>query len=55
MTSVATGLGEFYTTNGQGELSLLKVHTNLRKTWDKIIPGDFGSNGRTDLLFYQGD
>jgi hypothetical protein len=44
--------GEFYTTNGSGNIALLKTHVNWRKTWNLIVPGNFRGNGCTDLLFY---
>ena len=44
--------GEFYTTDGSGNIALLKKHTDWRKTWQLIVPGNFGGNGYTDLLFY---
>jgi hypothetical protein len=47
-----SGEGEFYTTDGSGNLSLLKKYTSFRKTWQLIVPGNFGGNGVTDLLFY---
>jgi peptidoglycan hydrolase-like protein with peptidoglycan-binding domain len=47
-----TNRGEFYTTDGSGNLSLLKKYTSFRKTWQLIIPGNFGGDGATDLLFY---
>jgi hypothetical protein len=46
------GEGEFYTTDGAGNLSLLKHYTGFRTTWQAIVPGNFGGNGFTDLLFY---
>ena len=42
----------FYTTNGNGDIFLLKQHPGLPKTWSLIIPGNFGGNTYTDLLFY---
>jgi hypothetical protein len=48
----ATGIGEFWSTNGQGGMTLLKQH-NMRTTWTHIIPGNFGGSGFTDLLFYE--
>jgi hypothetical protein len=44
--------GEFYTTDGGGNISPLKNHRGWRKTWQLIIPGNFGGDGTTDLLFY---
>ncbi|PNG53103.1 MULTISPECIES: hypothetical protein [unclassified Variovorax] len=46
------GHGAFYTTNGSGEISLLRLNRGWRRDWKAIIPGDFGGGGRTDLLFY---
>ena len=48
----AGSTGEFYATNGQGGISQLAIHTNWRSSWTQIIPGNFGGNGFTDLLFY---
>jgi hypothetical protein len=45
-------VAEFYTTDGSGGMSFLKVHTDWRASWDIIVPGNFGGDGRTDLLFY---
>ncbi|NJM75747.1 MAG: matrilysin family metalloendoprotease [Acaryochloridaceae cyanobacterium RU_4_10] len=44
--------GEFYTTDGGGNISLIANYRNWRKTWQLIVPGNFGGNGATDLLFY---
>ncbi len=41
----AAGEAEFYKTDGKGNLSLLKKTTGFRKTWQAIVPGNFG--GRT--------
>ena len=30
----------------------MRTYTNWRTSWDLIIPGDFGGDGHTDLLFY---
>src|SRR5215218_3160389 len=46
------GEAEFYITDGQGNLSLLRAHTGLRTSWTHIVPGNFGGNGYTDLFFY---
>ena len=40
------GIGEFYSTNGSGSISLLRRHTGLRTTWTSILTTPFG------LLFY---
>jgi hypothetical protein len=45
-------LGEFYTTNGSGDIALLAAHGDWDRGWDMIVPGQFGGDGRTDLLFY---
>ncbi|MBC1198282.1 hypothetical protein H0901_24415, partial [Microcystis aeruginosa BLCCF158] len=47
-----TGEGEFYTTDGSGNIAFLKKRTDWRKTWKLIVPGNFGGNDYTDLLFY---
>jgi hypothetical protein len=49
------GLGEFYTTNGQGKLDHLGgPHPEWRDSWTQIVPGNFGRTNPdfTDLLFY---
>jgi hypothetical protein len=51
-TTPTTGEGELYTTDGSGKIALLKKHANWRKTWKLIVPGSFGGNDYTDLLFY---
>lgn len=43
---------EFYATNGAGGITQLRGHSNWRTSWDIIVPGDFGGDGRTDLLLY---
>jgi hypothetical protein len=51
----SAGTGEFYTTDGHGEISLLKTHTGWQSSgrpWTQIIPGQFGGSNFTDLLFY---
>ncbi len=47
------GEGEFYTTDGNGNISLLKKYTGWRQSWQSILPGTFGGNIYTDLLFYE--
>ncbi len=49
----AAGTGEFYRTDGKGNISLIKSNTNWRKTWAMIIPGKFSNGKYTDLLFYE--
>jgi Fibronectin type III domain/FG-GAP-like repeat len=46
------GEGEFYTTDGQANLRLQTRYNDWSETWDRIIPGNFGGSGVTDLLFY---
>lgn len=48
------GTGEFYATDGSGGLRFLKRYDNWRRTWSRIIPGNFGGTDYTDLLFYDG-
>lgn len=43
---------EFYATDGSGTLTRLRGHSNWRNSWDRIVPGSFGGDGHTDLLFY---
>jgi hypothetical protein len=50
--SASEGVGEFYATDGQGNINHLRTHEGWRQSWDLIIPGNFGGSGRTDLLFY---
>jgi hypothetical protein len=48
----AANTGEFYTTDEDGRIALLRAHTDWRSSWTQIVPGNFGGNGATDLLFY---
>ena len=45
----ASGVGEFYATDGRGNLTLKKQHTGWRTSWTQIIAGRFG---KANLLFY---
>ena len=49
-----TGTAEIYATDGSAGLTFVKRYTNWRKSWTRIIPGDFsaGELYYTDLLFY---
>jgi uncharacterized protein (TIGR02246 family) len=44
--------GEIYATDGSGNISLLKKYMGWRRTWQSIIPGNFGGTSYTDRLFY---
>jgi hypothetical protein len=44
--------GKFYTTDGNGRLTLLGDHPDWHPTWRAIIPGAFDTSGHTGLLFY---
>ncbi len=46
------GTGLFEGTDGRGNIFELQGHSGLDRTWDIIVPGDFGEDGVTDLLFY---
>src|SRR5579884_3344697 len=50
----SAGVGNFYTTDGLGNLTLLNGHTDWSADWDVIVAGNFGLNktGRSDLLMY---
>lgn len=46
----ASGVAEFYKTDGFGKLILKKRHTGLRTSWTLIVGGRFGD--KASLLFY---
>ncbi|SLM27708.1 exported hypothetical protein [Desulfamplus magnetovallimortis] len=46
------GRGDFYATDGSGNLQLLQSYSQWQD-WDLIIPGNFTSDGFTDLLFFK--
>ena len=48
----AAGVGEFYSTDGQGGISLLRTTDNWRHTWSEISPADFTDGAGQDLIFY---
>lgn len=55
----STGTGEFYrekdvVENGMLQVKLvhLRTHRDWRTSWTHVIPGQFGGDGLTDLLFY---
>jgi hypothetical protein len=50
---VSGGTGEFYNSDGQGGITLLRNHRGWRRDWSLIVPGRFGGSGYTDLLFYE--
>jgi len=45
--------GLFVSTDGSGNISNIKQHTDWDRGWDLIVPGNFGGDGHTDLLFYK--
>jgi hypothetical protein len=47
-----SGDAEFYATDGQGGIRRTRLHIGFRTSWTKIVPGNFGGDGFTDLLFY---
>ncbi|MCD8485773.1 MAG: S8 family serine peptidase, partial [Desertifilum sp.] len=50
-----SGTGEMYATRSDGSMLRLYSTEGWRKTWDMIIPGNFGGGGYTNLLFYDRD
>src|SRR5262249_26744792 len=50
----AAGTGEFYSSDGKGNIHLLQSHTDWRTTWTAIVAGKFTHSEFTDLLFYEG-
>ena len=57
ITRVSDGVprpvGLFVSTDGTGNISTLKQHVDWDKEWDRIVPGNFGGDNHTDLLFYK--
>jgi hypothetical protein len=45
----ASGVGEFHSTDGQGNLTLKRRHSGWRTSWTLILAGRFGN---ANLLFY---
>jgi hypothetical protein len=43
---------ELQRSDGHGHLTLLNGYGGWRRTFQLIVPGNFGGNGYTDLLFY---
>jgi hypothetical protein len=48
----AEELGAFYMTDGAGGIQHMRSFDVLLNGWTAIVPGDFGGNEATDLLFY---
>jgi hypothetical protein len=48
------GIGLFVDTDGSGNISRLRQYTDWDRDWNLIVPGNFGGDGRTDLLLYNG-
>jgi hypothetical protein len=46
-------VGLLATTDGNGNITDLRQHTDWDHNWDLIVPGNFGGSGFTDLLFYR--
>jgi hypothetical protein len=45
--------GLFVSTDGSGNIPIIKQYTDWDRDWNLIIPGNFGGDGHTDLLFYK--
>jgi hypothetical protein len=50
---MALGESLFVSTDGSGNISEIRRHTDWDRDWSLIIPGNFGGRGFTDLLFYK--
>jgi microsomal dipeptidase-like Zn-dependent dipeptidase len=48
----ATGQGEFYRVDPQGQLESLSWQPGWRQSWSTILVGQFGGDAATDLFFY---
>jgi microsomal dipeptidase-like Zn-dependent dipeptidase len=48
----ATGQGEFYRTDPDGQLGSLSWQPGWRQSWSAILAGQFGGDAATDLFFY---
>ena len=48
----AAGVGAFFRTDGEGNISVIGNNTDWQKDWAMIIPGNFSGGRSTDLLFY---
>src|SRR5215472_469502 len=48
-----TVAGYFVSFNQSGQNSVIKIHNDWDSDWDLIIPGQFGDDSNTDLLFYK--
>jgi len=46
------GQGEFYDTDGQGNIALLKSYSGWRTSWTQILPCSVAQSGSPNLLFY---
>lgn len=46
-------MGLFVSTDGSGNIPTLKPHKDWDLDWDLIVPGNFGGDNHTDLLFYK--
>jgi hypothetical protein len=52
----STGQGEFWSSNGDGTISLIgETNFGWRTSWQMIVPGNFTDGPYTDLLFYDRD
>src|SRR5437588_12889875 len=46
------GQGEFYDTDGQGNIALMKSYSGWRTTWTQILPCTVAQSGSPNLFFY---
>lgn len=48
----ASGVAEFWVTDGLGGMNQIRRYTNWSRTWTHIVSGNFNASPYTDLAFY---
>lgn len=49
----SSGTGDFWVTDGKGDVARIGGATNWRHDWTMIVPGNYSGGPYTDLLFYE--